>query len=723
MFLKKKSPQVETLKKGGLFDSKLDAEEITDVFKEELKEFSHNNSITDFEVKEHNIYTCSIDKNISIWNKKTGKLKKRLEGHKDIVTCIKIIEEKIVLSGSEDTTIRIWNLKEKNPFIINCSDKITCLDVDVMNQMIYFGTKKGRIMGIDWNNKKVIDIFKNKQNHQKQINNIYIRDNLLYSCSMDGYVKIWGLDDYSLILAKSLSQPIFQIEFLDLNFYILHYTSVSSYDSNWNSKPPFLSICDFTIYEKLFIGWNRIKSEIELWDIDTRELLYKEKIQGAIFIKKLKYDDKTGILYFALSNSISNLQLDLKKIKCLNQKSMTPSYVIYSELYNYCVSTLLFPSDIVAKTIDELHKNKQIKIENELELNISILISQILNFIKYNNSWRKPLENFNFLIQPIPNEKSIELYDKLDINFKDKIEIFYKYLKDIQEIDLTFFEEMIQMKQEENNFYDFLWKMISEKYFTITTDNTNFFKGKETPKHFKWIGNLFGYCIYKKKLPLKNVHLNRALLKMILLKPIIYEDLECVEKSNFWNTEQILKSEDVSLFRLKFPIHVNNGCDVTEQNKIEYVKMIIKNNLYHSCQAQIDQFLIGLYEIIPMNHFKIFNENEFELFLFDIHLDSIENWMKFTKYGNGYSLDSQIIQWFWEILSNLNPFQRAKLLQFTTGTTALPLNGFKGMNPEFQISKLYSKENGIIGHFDLNRIDIPEYQSKLELEKELFKIL
>jgi len=148
--------------------------------------------------------------------------------------------------------------------------------------------------------------------------------------------------------------------------------------------------------------------------------------------------------------------------------------------------------------------------------------------------------------------------------------------------------------------------------------------------------------------------------------------------------------------------------------------------LYTSCEHQIDQFLIGLYEVIPKTYFKIFDHNEIELFLFGCSMDSLKDpigdWIHHTKYS-GYSLESPIIKWFWEIIQTLNSIQKAKVLQYVTGTTSLPSNGFKGIHPEFEISKLYSKENGINGHHDLNRLDLPEYQTKNELEIELIKKL
>lgn len=46
------------------------------------------------------------------------------------------------------------------------------------------------------------------------------------------------------------------------------------------------------------------------------------------------------------------------------------------------------------------------------------------------------------------------------------------------------------------------------------------------------------------------------------------------------------------------------------------------------------------------------------------------------SYSN-YDASSPQIQWFWRAVRSFNKEERAKLLQFATGTSKVPLNGFK----------------------------------------------
>lgn len=52
-----------------------------------------------------------------------------------------------------------------------------------------------------------------------------------------------------------------------------------------------------------------------------------------------------------------------------------------------------------------------------------------------------------------------------------------------------------------------------------------------------------------------------------------------------------------------------------------------------------------------------------------------EDWKKNTEY-DGYSPTDQVILWFWKAVENYDEEMRARLLQFVTGTSKVPMNGF-----------------------------------------------
>lgn len=99
-----------------------------------------------------------------------------------------------------------------------------------------------------------------------------------------------------------------------------------------------------------------------------------------------------------------------------------------------------------------------------------------------------------------------------------------------------------------------------------------------------------------------------------------------------------------------------------------------------------------------------------------------------TEY-NGYSSASQAIRWFWEICNEMSTEDKALLLQFVTGTSKVPLEGFKALQgiggpQKFQIHKAYGATDRLpSAHTCFNQLDLPEYESKEQLADKLLVAL
>eukprot|EP01080_Neovahlkampfia_damariscottae_P000409 gene409-6822_t len=755
-------------KKKSFFDSEYDIEDssLQITTKDEKKyysNFSHKNLITDIIVTDKYLFTSSMDKNICVWDKYNGKILKLLVGHQASVRCIKNIKEKTVVSGGDDGVIKIWDVQTEEclqTIEYSKTEKITSLSLNVVDQLLLFGTSEGKLLAIDWETKKFITNFSTRKQHTKTINYIYNTDSCVYTGSSDGYVKAWDTSDGSLIEMKTFSQPIFKLASINDTFFIQHHTSISVSDSknDWNCSSPFLSLCDFTITENnLLLGWNRVKAEMELWNVEPRDLLYNEKIEGGMFIKKIKYDPQTGVVYFAKNQTVSFIQLDLEKIQegmKVERPLNTPNHVTHSDVFDYCVHTLMFSNDIVSKTIDECVNKEDFKegmsVKEKIDTVRCILMKDSLDPMAF--TWRDPMKDFSFLIREASKD-DFNLYSEKQKSkkFNEKVKIFYQNLQkvdnesisiDVNELNDCYsfllkqypddlkkkFEVKIDSKKIcSDDFYLSIWKDISKIAFIKTSDYTR----HPNPQFldyslFKAAGRLLGHCIFQRKVPLKKPHFSGTIFKAITCSSIYYEDLETLDRVSFWKTEQILKNDNVNLLDLKFE-EDEKKIHVTNSNKVEYVKNITLKKIYLNIKQNIDSLLDGLFEIIPMKHFLIFDEFEIEILLCGSGLDKIENpikdWQENTKYHNGYSKNSQIIIWFWEIVEDYGALSVAKLLQFVTGTSSLSSKGFRTIEPRFKICKLFSEEVGIIAHRDLNRIDIPEYKTKNELELEMKKAL
>lgn len=54
----------------------------------------------------------------------------------------------------------------------------------------------------------------------------------------------------------------------------------------------------------------------------------------------------------------------------------------------------------------------------------------------------------------------------------------------------------------------------------------------------------------------------------------------------------------------------------------------------------------------------------------------IVDWRVHTEYSGGYTGREDVIQWFWKAVETYDGEMRARLLQFVTGTSKVPMNGF-----------------------------------------------
>jgi E3 ubiquitin-protein ligase NEDD4 len=93
---------------------------------------------------------------------------------------------------------------------------------------------------------------------------------------------------------------------------------------------------------------------------------------------------------------------------------------------------------------------------------------------------------------------------------------------------------------------------------------------------------------------------------------------------------------------------------------------------------QYEAFREGLYQLVPEYLLDIFNAQELPLLIGGAVEIDMDDWKKYTIY-DGYTEEDKVIQWFWKCVCSWDPEMRSKLLQFSTGTSRLPVNGFRDL--------------------------------------------
>ncbi|KAI9145613.1 hypothetical protein BKA69DRAFT_1111416 [Paraphysoderma sedebokerense] len=260
------------------------------------------------------------------------------------------------------------------------------------------------------------------------------------------------------------------------------------------------------------------------------------------------------------------------------------------------------------------------------------------------------------------------------------------------------------------------------------------------PEHlayFKFVGRFIGKAIYDGRL--LDCYFTRSFYKHILGKTVDLKDMEATDLEYYKSLEWILNNDITDVMDLSFSVDTDDfgkmkivdlkpdgrNIPVTEENKQEYVQLIVEQKLTKAIKEQIDSFLNGFHDIIPPSLIRIFNEQELELLISGLPDIDVDDWKNNTEYVN-YTASSPQIQWFWRAVRSFDQEERAKLVQFTTGTSKVPLEGFKALQgsngvQKFQIHKDYSTNRLPSAHTCFNQLDLPAYESYEQLRSLLLK--
>lgn len=257
---------------------------------------------------------------------------------------------------------------------------------------------------------------------------------------------------------------------------------------------------------------------------------------------------------------------------------------------------------------------------------------------------------------------------------------------------------------------------------------------------FKFVGRVIGKAIYDGRL--LDAYFTRSFYKHILGRTVDYRDVEALDPEYYKSLVWMLENDITDIIDLTFSIETDffgtketvdlkpdgRNIPVTEANKHEYVTLVTEQKLTTAIKDQINAFVQGFHDVIPAPLIQIFNEQELELLISGLPDIDIDDWKNNTEY-QGYTASSPPVQWFWRAVRSFDQEERAKLLQFATGTSKVPLEGFSQLQgssgvQKFQIHKDFSGENRLpSAHTCFNQVDLPQYNSYENLRANLFKAI
>eukprot|EP00118_Oscarella_pearsei_P016227 m.153160 g.153160 ORF g.153160 m.153160 type:complete len:334 (+) comp38619_c0_seq18:3025-4026(+) len=167
-----------------------------------------------------------------------------------------------------------------------------------------------------------------------------------------------------------------------------------------------------------------------------------------------------------------------------------------------------------------------------------------------------------------------------------------------------------------------------------------------------------------------------------------------------------------------------DSIQVTEKTKKEYVDLMTQWRIDRSVSEQRKALVKGLHEVINPSDLKLFDAQELELVISGSVEIDVADWRSNTEYRSGYHNGHRAIKWFWAAVEGFDNERRLRLLQFVTGTSSIPYEGFaalRGSNGprKFCIDRWGTPDDLPRAHTCFNRLDLPSYKSQAQLTEKL----
>lgn len=264
--------------------------------------------------------------------------------------------------------------------------------------------------------------------------------------------------------------------------------------------------------------------------------------------------------------------------------------------------------------------------------------------------------------------------------------------------------------------------------------------------YYRFLGRIMGKALFDQQIVAG--HMAQFIYKHMLGWPITFKDLKAYDEGYYMNLSQIKDlaetGEDVEMIlcmdftttieMMGMKEHVDlieNGSDVpvTNDNYLEYMEACLKYHMLDRVKSQLNELLLGFFDVIPEPLLTVFDFQELELLMCGLPVIDMKDWMDNTEYSGDYEAvcaDYPTCQWFWEVVSDFDQEMKARLLQFVTGTSGVPARGFgvlQGNDGNIRKFTIHGVPVGVClyprAHTCFNRIDLPMYETKEELEEKL----
>ena len=409
---------------------------------------------------------------------------------------------------------------------------------------------------------------------------------------------------------------------------------------------------NYISYDKFILNYKKEKEKDDLF------LFYKENKnnEGKIMFEFIKEKTSLLIKYFKKIINSNSFSEKIKNNMILNNILYLPENIrigyfnsfLTSNYNHYCHS---YDDDAKIK-IDRLKANEFYDKFNEnsdkipdVELNQTIF-GQIFNFCK--NFWEG-----KFIL------KKNERLFRVDLQGEEAIDSGGPYHETISlmcnELQSEYLDLFIKTPNNKNNLGE-----SRDKYIINPNANRNIHK-----KAYEFLGKFMGMAIYSGEALGLNLH--PIIWKNILENKIDFEEYKTIDLINNQDLYFVIKNSnniDVEL------IKDGRTTKVTFEKLEEYINLV-KSMKIEEFSTQMEFIKKGIYSVIDKQILQILNWSNLEEMVCGKNKLDIKDFKEHTIY-NGYTIQDNIIKWFWEWLEHIDEEKQFKYLKFVSGRTRLP---------------------------------------------------
>ncbi|XP_072821355.1 E3 ubiquitin-protein ligase HECW1 isoform X2 [Vicugna pacos] len=291
------------------------------------------------------------------------------------------------------------------------------------------------------------------------------------------------------------------------------------------------------------------------------------------------------------------------------------------------------------------------------------------------------------------------------------------------------------LSQELFNPYYGLFEYSANDTYTVQISPMSAF----VENHLEWFrfsGRILGLALIHQYL--LDAFFTRPFYKALLRLPCDLSDLEYLDEE-FHQSLQWMKDNNITdILDLTFTVNeevfgqvtereLKSGganTQVTEKNKKEYIERVVKWRVERGVVQQTEALVRGFYEVVDSRLVSVFDARELELVIAGTAEIDLTDWRNNSEYRGGYHDGHLVIRWFWAAVERFNNEQRLRLLQFVTGTSSVPYEGFAALRGSNGLRRFCIEKWGKItslprAHTCFNRLDLPPYPSYSMLYEKL----